>query len=365
VAETRSPSLAGTSRFAARGLAVPDPLREPSEFGERIAGFARELDVDVVLPITDAAILAVLPLRDRMGRAVVPFPSLEAFRRISDKQLVYAEAQRAGLAVPAQHTITEPGSVAGLDPTSLGFPVVLKPARSTADAGGRRVKLEVSYATDARGLRDRLTALPAQAFPVLLQQRILGPGLGIFELLWDGRLVAAFAHQRLREKPPSGGVSVYCQSVAAAPGLVERSRALLERFGWRGVAMVEYKVDAASGVPYVMEVNGRFWGSLALAIDAGVDFPRLLVELALGRSPSGPPTHRVGVRSRWWWGDVDHVWTRWRHSADELALPPGSPGRWRTLWNFLAVSPRVRCPVLRLDDPKPFLRETLDWFRGR
>jgi predicted ATP-grasp superfamily ATP-dependent carboligase len=233
VAETRSRSLAGTSRFAARRLAVPDPLQEPFEFGERIAGFARELDVDVVLPITDAAILALLPLRDRMGRAVVPFPSLEAFRRISDKQLVYAEAQRAGLAVPAQHTVMEPGGVAGFDPTSLAFPVVLKPARSTADADGRRVKLEVSYATDARGLRDRLAALPAQAFPVLLQQRILGPGLGIFELVWDGRLVAAFAHQRLREKPPSGGVSVYCQSVAADPGLVERSRALLERFGWR------------------------------------------------------------------------------------------------------------------------------------
>jgi len=53
--------------------------------------------------------------------------------------------------------------------------------------------------------------------------------------------------------------------------------------------MVEYKIDSASGTPYLMEINGRFWGSVQLAIDAGVDFPRLLVECALGREPARSP----------------------------------------------------------------------------
>ena len=51
--------------------------------------------------------------------------------------------------------------------------------------------------------------------------------------------------------------------------------------------MLELKVDAATGVPYVMEVNGRFWGSLQLAVDAGVDFPVLLVRRALGLPTQG------------------------------------------------------------------------------
>ena len=46
--------------------------------------------------------------------------------------------------------------------------------------------------------------------------------------------------------------------------------------------MVEYKRDSSTGQPYLMEVNGRFWGSLQLAIDSGVDFPRILVACALG-----------------------------------------------------------------------------------
>ena len=364
VAESRNPSLAGVSRFAGGRFAVPDPLQTPERFAQAIARLSRELDVDLVLPITDASVLAVLGIRDGLGRAVVPFPSLDAFRRISDKQAVHTEASRLGLAVPAQYTIADYSGAAALDVGSLRFPLVVKPARSTTEAAGRRIKLGVSYASDPRALRDRLAALPAEAYPVLLQQRIVGPGVGIFELLWDGRLIATFAHRRLREKPPAGGVSVYSESIAADPTLVERSRALLERFQWRGVAMVEYKIDAATGAAYVMEVNGRFWGSLALAVDAGVDFPRLLVESALGRVPASP-SYQVGVRSRWWWGDVDHLWTRWRHSADYLALPPGSPGRWRALWNFVAVKPGARCAVLRFDDPKPFVRESLDWLRGR
>ena len=365
VVSSRSRSLAGVSRFTQGRFMVPDPLTSPGGFADGLVELARGLDVDVVLPITDASVLATLGIRDRLGRAVVPFPSLEDFRRISDKQAVLAEASALGLAVPAQCTVVDPAAARTLDPKSLAFPVVIKPARSTADAGGHRLKLVVTYARDARELRSRLAELPAAAFPVLLQQRVVGPGIGIFELVWDGRLVATFAHRRLREKPPAGGVSVYSESVAADSDLVDRSHALLERFGWRGVAMVEYKLDAATGVPYVMEVNGRFWGSLALAIEAGVDFPRLLVELALGQNPGAPPTYRVGVRSRWWWGDVDHLWTRWRHSSDELALPPGSPGRWRTLGNFLAVPPGTACPVLRLDDPVPFLQETIDWIRRR
>jgi predicted ATP-grasp superfamily ATP-dependent carboligase len=364
VVETRSPSLAGVSRFARGRFAVPDPLDAPGPFADAIARLTRDLDVDVVLPITDASVLAVLGARDRLGRATVPFPSLDAFRRISDKQVVHAEAGRVGLAVPAQQIIADHSGAAALDMGSLAFPLVLKPARSTTDRDGRRIKLVVSYASNQRELRDRLSALPAEAYPVLLQQRIVGPGAGIFELVWDGRLVAAFAHRRLREKPPAGGVSVYSESIEADPGLVERSRELLDRFQWRGVAMVEYKIDAATGVAYLMEVNGRFWGSLALAIDAGVDFPRLLVESALGQAPASP-SYRVGVRSRWWWGDVDHLWTRWRHSAASLAMPPGSPGRWRALLNFVTVKPGARCPVLRFDDPKPFIRETLDWVRGR
>src|SRR5690606_40973673 len=65
--------------------------------------------------------------------------------------------------------------------------------------------------------------------------------LGVFVVVWGGKLLAAFAHERLREKPPSGGVSIFRRSVAPDPVLLERSLSLLRRFDWQGVAMVEFK----------------------------------------------------------------------------------------------------------------------------
>src|SRR5205085_6819270 len=98
----------------------------------------------------------------------------------------------------------------------------------------------------------------------------------VFALFDRGALVADFAHRRLREKPPAGGASVLSESAPVDPCLREQVVRLLGSIGWHGVAMVEYKHDLRSGATVLMEVNGRFWGSLQLAVDAGVDFPFLL-----------------------------------------------------------------------------------------
>jgi predicted ATP-grasp superfamily ATP-dependent carboligase len=186
-------------------------------------------------------------------------------------------------------------------------------------------------------------------------------------LLWDDTVQAKFAHRRLTEKPASGGVSVYREAIAVDEALCERSRQLLERFGWRGVAMIEYKVDAATGQPYLMEVNGRFWGSLQLAIDAGVDFPHLLVACALGDRMQPTPSYRVGVRSRWWWGQVDHIVGRLRASPRTGPLPAEIPSI-RSAYSDLFLAPFRRSDyeeVLRWTDPKPFFNETIRWLARR
>jgi predicted ATP-grasp superfamily ATP-dependent carboligase len=192
-----------------------------------------------------------------------------------------------------------------------------------------------------------------------MQERIVGPGVGVFVLMWDGQPVATFMHRRIREKPPSGGVSVYAESIAPDPALVDRAVRLLRSFDWRGVAMVELKVDARTGTPYLMEINGRFWGSLQLAIDAGVDFPALLVDRALGGNTRGPDTWQIGVRGRWWWGDVDYMVTRLRRSDAALALPSDAPKRARALLDFMTTFAPDQ--VFRLTDPMPFVRESMQW----
>lgn len=366
VASERARSLAGASRHARGEWRVASALHEPDIFVRDIAALIERERVDVVLPIAEPALLALLAARPKLHGACLPFVDAERFGRICDKAVVLEAARALGIASPAQRVVPTASAVGALLDDLPPFPVVLKPARSVGEHEGRRAKLSVVHAATPDELRASIGRLGAAAFPLLVQQRIVGPGVGIFLLLWSGELLARFAHRRIREKPPSGGVSVYRESIAPPSDLVRRSRALLEHFGWQGVAMIEYKVDASSGTPYLMEINGRFWGSLQLAMDAGVDFPRLLLAAACGEPVAPVLEYRAGVRSRWWWGDVDHLVARLRRSPAALALPPGAPGRGRALLDFLTLwRPGDRNEILRVSDPAPFVRESLDWVRGR
>jgi predicted ATP-grasp superfamily ATP-dependent carboligase len=424
VGSTRRRSLAGASRHAIATHRLPDPLDAPAAYARALLRTVHALRIEIVIPVTDPSILAVLEHRSDCDGIIVPFPELERYRRISDKRILLAEAAALGIAVPPQLVLMARGEAAQELPAHLSFPLVLKPVRSvaggdaargsvpgvpmeeaaTAGAGAMvfggartpaavgpggsvgdgaeetappdaalRIRLRVRHAGGRGELRHHLDSFPDAAFPVLLQERINGPGEGVFLLIHDGRLLAHFSHRRIREKPPSGGVSVLRESIPTDPALLEASLRLLERFDWSGVAMVEFKRDAETGVPYLMEVNGRFWGSLQLAIDAGVDFPALLVAAATGLAPEPVRDYRIGARSRWLWGDVDQLLARMRKSRSELALPADDPGRARAAAEFLrSPRPKVRSggardrfEVLRPGDPLPFVRESLDWLRRR
>ena len=232
--------------------------------------------------------------------------------------------------------LASPADASELDPASLEYPLVLKPSRSVNERDGQRVALGVRHVASADALRESISALGEAAFPLLVQQRVVGPGIGIFLLIWDGELLATFAHRRLREKPPSGGVSVYSESVAADAELVAICSARCSsRMHWRGVAMVEFKRDARTGTAYLMEVNGRFLG-IAAARDR---FRRRFSRVARGGG-SGRATrrdHRLsrGLAQSLVVGDVDHLLARWRKDAVSLALPAGAPSRLRATLDFL------------------------------
>jgi hypothetical protein len=160
---------------------------------------------------------------------------------------------------------------------------------------------------------------------------------------------------------------VLCESVELDPELLDHAMRLLGPLGWHGVAMMEFKQDLRTGQSFLMEVNGRFWGSLQLAIDAGVDFPYLSCQLALGETIAPPIDYTIGVKSRWLLGDLDHLLIRLFHKHGDQDLPEGSPSRARAIVDFLQpLAPRTRHDVIDGDDPRPFRHEarhyTKHWF---
>ena len=353
--------LAASSRFATAHAHTANPLVDRDRFVDDVLSAVEQHRVDVVFPVTEQAHIAILAKQARFGRVCVPSPDADVFMQVADKEAVLAAAKALGIGTPSQVRLDRPDAWSEAVGAGIPFPVVLKPARSVV-GGAKHV---VRYARDPDELQAQLRALPAEAFPVLVQQRIVGPGVGIFLLIWNRQTLALFSHRRLRENPPSGGGSVYCESIPADAQLVEQARRLLDHFDWRGLAMVEFKIDRTTGIAYVMEINGRVWGSLQLAIDAGVDFPSLLVSAACGRAPETISEYRVGVRLRSWWADVDHLLARVRHSPERLALPPDAPARSSVVRSFFRWRRGDRLETFRFNDPAPFFRDTAAWIRNR
>lgn len=356
-------SLAGASRHCRARVCYPDPDRYGQAFVEFIGDYAAHEAVDAVLPVTDITTLTLGAHRERMPPdCILPFPDLDTVKTVADKAAMMALAEKLGVDIPRSLTIgsaTEPAAAEH----GLNFPLVIKPFKSRVETGNGWIYTAVTYAHDAAELQRLLNELDPRIFPVLLQEKIVGPGMGVCIAARHGRVQAAFAHQRLREKPPSGGVSVLRESIALDPMAFEFSARMLEELKWDGVAMVEFKRDLRDGRPKLMEINGRFWGSLQLAIDAGVDFPRILID-SLERPAVQPQLdYKTSVRTRWLWGDIDALMLRLFRPSAQLDLPPGSVSKARYLGDFLFsfVDPATRLEVERLSDLGPAAYESADW----
>jgi predicted ATP-grasp superfamily ATP-dependent carboligase len=162
-------------------------------------------------------------------------------------------------------------------------------------------------------------------------------------------------------------VSVLRESIPLDQSLVEQSFRLLKAIGWEGVAMVEYKMDKCEDVPRLMEVNPRFWGSLQLAIDSGMNFPLLLYRLAINEEVAPAFDYEVGVKSRWLLGDLDNLLIQLKHPWSDNGNG-GARGAGRSRLQacadfFKFHEKNTHYEVFKIDDPRPGLLECKNYVR--
>jgi protein-tyrosine-phosphatase/predicted ATP-grasp superfamily ATP-dependent carboligase len=274
------------SKYVSKCYPFPHPLLEPDTFGERLLALIRSRRFELVIPTSDEALAILMNLRDEvLPYARVAAPDARGFAATSHKDQTIELARKVGIPTPAtrllhsQHQIEELASW-------WSFPLVLKPVCSISPGTARRNEVKLAHHPDQA--RQLLADMLAHG-PVLAQQYCRGRGVGLCILADHGRLVATFQHRRLHE-PPAGGASSYRVSEPVDDQLREYAERFCEYLAWTGVAMFEYRHDHVNGRFTLMEVNGRLWGSLALAIQAGVNFPWLLYQLLVhGHVPPSRP----------------------------------------------------------------------------
>ncbi|WP_338769366.1 ATP-grasp domain-containing protein [Massilia sp. METH4] len=375
LAIVRSLGRRGVSVYGiARGRAAPGLssryLRQGLLRAEDAAGTLDQLESLVgrigpacLFAISEGDIALLNRHRDRLAGYRLMFSDARRMETVLDKQKTYAAAGRAGVPVPRTvQPATLPEAAAAAP--ALRYPVVLKWAEpNEAGIVLRRAGLTLDKTRYCHGADELLEYLrqfePVGRYP-MIQEYCAGYGLGQFFLMHGGQAHAMFQHRRLHEWPPEGGVSTLCESVPLTQhaALRERSMALLRELDWEGIAMVEYRYDPERDEAALMEINGRFWGSLPLACQAGADFPWLAYSL-LGVGAAQPqPEYRAGLRCRFMIPETKRL--------ARLLFRPGAVAdrnlafsRAGELAGYLGdfLRPSTRYYLFTWSDPMPFLRD--------
>jgi protein-tyrosine-phosphatase/predicted ATP-grasp superfamily ATP-dependent carboligase len=342
----------------------PDPLVSGDAFVEWLLSHLDAHHYDLVIPVTERLLVPLSRNRDRLQHVKIAMPDAQSLELVLDKSQTLALAEKVGVPGPGGVTVESLDELEDLE-QSLKFPLVLKPVRSIGTAEGGASQLQVSYAFDMTELE--AGCIHALRFgPIILQEYFEGVGVGIELIAREGKIAYSFQHLRLHEVPLTGGGSSLRRSVPVMPQLLEASEKLISALNWNGVAMVEFKLDPQSGEFCLMEINGRFWGSLPLATAAGADFPSMLLDLELNGDirPCRPYRNDVNCRllSR------DFYWYEAVLRGDADTRIATIPSRWEVFKELgLFLNFRHRFDVQSIFDPVPglidFGRISSDYFR--
>jgi protein-tyrosine-phosphatase/predicted ATP-grasp superfamily ATP-dependent carboligase len=299
------------SRFVRKVHQIPAYSPSDVSWKTMLGKILSEESFDLVLPCDDPSIIPLQTHRGELASlARIYLLEDEVFRVAYNKQESAALARRLGVPVPAEVELRGIESLeAALELT--GLPAVLKPLSSFVDEDLiNRRDVEKAF---TRAAAESIASRMLTRGPILVQENVVGQGTGVEVIADKGEILSAFQHLRLHE-PLHGGAATYRKSVDLDPQMYAATERILGALGYSGVAMLEFKRNPATGRWVFLEINGRFWGSLPLALAAGIDFPWYLYQLMVSRARSFNRSYRTGVYCRDLTGDID--WFRSNMAAD-------------------------------------------------
>lgn len=348
----RSPAL--RSRYIDTVHSLPDYAADPASWRSNLRRLLDEYGYDLVVPCVDPAIIALDSDRSAHAGAIVAIPDAAAMDVFFDKERTHGMCRDLGVATcPATRLdlVADPDALVA----RFGLPLVIKPSRSyTSERMQTAGKVEIIH---SEGELAGVLAGIEEPAAYLVEGFFDGDGTGISLLAKDGEILQAFQHRRLREG--KGGCSSYRISETLHPEMLEACQRICRHTRHTGVCMFEFRRDPKSGQWVLLEINARFWGSMALPLALGVDFPNMLYDLLVHDIVHPRRDYRVGVRSR------NLVLDGYNIAMRPFQAPRVSPMRWSLdFLDYLLLPLRLatggeHSDSLVLDDVGPGLWEFL------
>ena len=353
VAATHPKAISFFSKYCKRRALYPSSRENLGYFLKGMRSVVQRTKCDMIFPVGEWTLIPISEHRDEVCRDIAfPWVGHETILKTFDKSKTIALAEKEGVPTPKSvipHSIQELEEVAH----KISYPAVIKPRWSWVWVDDKAVFRRPSYVnTPSELVSEYKTVHEDFPFP-LVQEYIPGKTFDVAAILSHSNPRTVCCIEEHRAHPITGGYSSFRESDKLDPKMRDYALRLFKALEWHGVGEVEFKLDPRDGVPKLMEIIGRFWGSLEVAIAAGIDFPYLFYRLAVDGDIKPVFDYEVGVKRRWFEGDILHLTSVLRKEATKGVE---RPERWHTIKEFLKFyQANMSYDCFYREDPLPFI----------
>lgn len=325
------------SKYCAKKIVYPSPILHKEEFINFIIDLVQHNNYDMIIPVANPCLESIIENEKEISPYCrIALPPKEIFYKGYNKENTIKLAIENKIDCPKTFFIEHVEELYKYE-NQFEYPLVIKPKIS---AGSRGMVICNSF----DDLIKKYAQVTDQYGNILIQEYIPNGGeLGVYTLFnKNSEPVAVTVQKRIRSYPINGGPSTCRESIKneISHKVIETAFQFLRSINWVGVAMVEFRIDSRDGIPKLMEINPRFWGSLQLSILSGVDFPYLLYRLMNEERVDSHLDYIGGVKCRWILpGDI--LWYL------------SSPNKFKNLPEFLRFD--ISDDIISLQDPLPTL----------
>jgi predicted ATP-grasp superfamily ATP-dependent carboligase len=302
------------SRYSRGHFVYPTPFRDPDGFVSCLLEQIAARKADVVIPVFEETFLIAKRKDEFAPRVGLAVPTYEQILQAHNKDQWQTFAGTLGIPVPASYEATDIRAGRVLV-SQIRYPVLVKPKQG----GGAWGIEHVDSQRQLEALLEHPTWSDKPWDRFFVQEKIDGTTHCVAMLFGNGALKALVGYRQLRDYPSTGGQATMRISVRHEAAETHFRR-LLEAWRWHGPCQADFIIDRISGVPYLIDINPRLWGSLTQAVASGVDFPYLLYRLAKEGDVPAQLSFEADVVTRWLGGDLAALPSRLRRAQSKASM---------------------------------------------
>ncbi len=271
------------------------------EWKNEVSQIIIDKEYDIVIPCDERALFPLIDIKDNIQtNSIFALPERNILVPLFDKVETRNTAQLCNISVAKGKQLNISNTSFAQLSQEFGLPLVLKPTQSYSEEELNKrqsVKIADNEQLFLEFQKENLNQ------KCLVEGYFTGYGVGVSVLSNRGDVKAAFAHARVSE-PETGGGSSYRKAIPIEPSMLYACQKFCMHLKYTGVAMFEFKYNPNSKDWILIEINARFWGSLPLAVFAGVDFPAMYAHVLLKKYTPDCLTYNQSVYARNFTADI-------------------------------------------------------------